>query len=108
MKSRRRVNSTVIPSPLLKTWQTGCSFGVSSKWPISRATSNVVAGNQLVWSRALHCDAWSARPTWARYNKSLDASGGGVLGIYIVSAKEVLMRAAASTQPEGGAWLFAM
>ena len=41
----------------------------------------IVAGNQILWSRALYRVEWSARPTRARYNKSLDASGGSVFRI---------------------------
>ena len=50
-----------------------------------------------MWSRALHGVEWSARHTWARYNKSLDASGTSGLVIDNLSVMRLL--AAASTQP---------
>ena len=42
---------------------------------------------------------WSARPTWARYNKSLDASG--VSGLVIDNLSVTWLFPAASTQPLG-------
>ena len=50
-----------------------------------------------MWSRALHGVEWSARHTWARYNKSLDASGTSELVIDNLSV--TWLTAAASTQP---------
>src|SRR5438067_7757361 len=50
-----------------------------------------------MWSRALHGVEWSARHTWARYNKSLDASG--VSELVIDNLSVTWLTAAASTQP---------
>jgi hypothetical protein len=51
------------------------------------------------WSRALPGVEWSARPTWARYNKSLDASG--ISGLVIDNLSVTWLFPAASTQPFG-------
>src|SRR5213595_1925896 len=57
-----------------------------------------------MWSRALHGVEWSARHTWARYNKSLDASG--VSELVIDNLSVTWLTAAASTQPFGGTHRF--
>ena len=50
-----------------------------------------------MWSRALHHVERSTRPTRARYNKSLDASG--ISGLLIDNLSVTQLLPAASTQP---------
>ena len=72
---------------------------MSSRWPPSRATNMMVWWKHVNWSRALPGVEWSARPTWARYNKSLDASG--ISGLVIDNLSVTWLFPAASTQPFG-------
>ena len=66
----------------------------------SRATNQQICLRcDGVVARSAPLVEWSARPTWARYNKSLDASGVSELVIDNLSVMQ--LTAAASTQPFG-------
>ena len=66
---------------------------------VAGAMRHVDRCKMLTWSRALLGLNWSARPTRAVDNKSLDASR--ISGLLIDSLRLTKLRAAASTQPFG-------